>query len=297
MFATILRAARPPFLLLTPACVLPAWALVLTAGVNPAGSQLIAVLIAALAAHMSVNLFNEYTDFRSGIDLHTRRTPFSGGSGALPTNPSAAAAVRATGVAMLALAVTIGLGFVWLRGWPLLLVGLGGTALVVFYSGAVNRHPLLCLIAPGLGFGLCVLLGAEIALGGVPGVASAIITTITGLLVSNLLLLNQLPDVDADRAGGRRHLPAARGPIAAARVYTGLAAMACMLLVVALVAGLLPSWCALALLPFPAAAVAAGGAFRHGTKLGRSPGYLAANVAVANLTPLLLGLGLLLSIR
>ena len=37
-----------------------------------------------LLCHISVNVFNEYFDYRSGIDLRTKRTPFSGGSGILP---------------------------------------------------------------------------------------------------------------------------------------------------------------------------------------------------------------------
>ena len=37
-----------------------------------------------LLAHISVDVLNEYFDYRSGVDLKTERTPFSGGSGALP---------------------------------------------------------------------------------------------------------------------------------------------------------------------------------------------------------------------
>src|SRR5512138_3455842 len=38
-----------------------------------------------LVAHAAVNIFNEYFDCRSGLDYRTRRTPFSGGSGAIPS--------------------------------------------------------------------------------------------------------------------------------------------------------------------------------------------------------------------
>lgn len=44
-------------------------------------------LLGALSAYISVNVFNEYIDFKTGLDLVTRRTPFSGGSGTLPANP------------------------------------------------------------------------------------------------------------------------------------------------------------------------------------------------------------------
>ena len=41
------------------------------------------ILVGVILAHVSVNLFNEYSDWRTGIDEHTPRTPFSGGSGIL----------------------------------------------------------------------------------------------------------------------------------------------------------------------------------------------------------------------
>src|SRR3972149_4971344 len=40
--------------------------------------------IGLLLTHISVDVFNEYFDFKSGVDLKTQKTPFSGGSGALP---------------------------------------------------------------------------------------------------------------------------------------------------------------------------------------------------------------------
>ncbi len=45
------------------------------------------VLLGALAAHGAVNALNEYADYRSGLDLRTARTPFSGGSGTLVDHP------------------------------------------------------------------------------------------------------------------------------------------------------------------------------------------------------------------
>ena len=44
-------------------------------------------MLGALCAHISVNAFNEYLDFKSGLDLKTTRPSFSGDSGTLPANP------------------------------------------------------------------------------------------------------------------------------------------------------------------------------------------------------------------
>ena len=43
-------------------------------------------MVGSILVHMTVNVINDYHDYVDGIDLHTQRTPFSGGSGVLPQN-------------------------------------------------------------------------------------------------------------------------------------------------------------------------------------------------------------------
>jgi 1,4-dihydroxy-2-naphthoate polyprenyltransferase len=72
---------RVPFLLLTPVCVvLGAAAAYYGQGAFRWDWFLIA-LAGGIFAHISVNAINEYEDFKTGLDHHTIRTPFSGGSG------------------------------------------------------------------------------------------------------------------------------------------------------------------------------------------------------------------------
>src|SRR5512140_758758 len=80
----LLGPMRVPFLILTPACaLLGLGSAVWTTGHVNVWHFLLA-LIGAVSAHISVNAFNEFFDFRSGLDAQTQRTPFSGGSGTLP---------------------------------------------------------------------------------------------------------------------------------------------------------------------------------------------------------------------
>ncbi|OOY42079.1 prenyltransferase, partial [Solemya velum gill symbiont] len=82
------RSARPPFLILTLSCISLGVAIALsTPGVDVHLVDVFLILLAGIASHISVNAFNEYFDFRSGLDELTERTPFSGGSGLLPTHP------------------------------------------------------------------------------------------------------------------------------------------------------------------------------------------------------------------
>ena len=83
----ILAATRPSFLMLAPVTVLLGLGSAVQSGASIAWQQLAAALLGALAAHVAVNTLNEYQDFHSGLDRVTERTPFSGGSGALPAQP------------------------------------------------------------------------------------------------------------------------------------------------------------------------------------------------------------------
>ncbi|MFW2438612.1 MAG: prenyltransferase, partial [Arenicellales bacterium] len=78
----VIQSMRVPFLVLTPVCVFLGASTVVLNETNT--GLLMLVLLGALLAHISVNALNEYSDFRSGLDLTTTRTQFSGGSGALP---------------------------------------------------------------------------------------------------------------------------------------------------------------------------------------------------------------------
>ncbi|GAA0577440.1 prenyltransferase [Halomonas salifodinae] len=162
----VLHASRPSFLILAPLCAGLGVALMLAQGRELSGLALTLVLVAALLGQAAVNWLNEYEDFRCGLDHLTRRTPFSGGSGALPATPEAARSVLMAGLAALVAVMAIGAYFLWLRGWPLLALGLLGVVLVVGYTHWITHMPWLCLAAPGLGFGPVMVLGGLLALGG-----------------------------------------------------------------------------------------------------------------------------------
>jgi len=160
---------RLPFLVLTPACVLVGLGTAVWTTGKVSVLHFALALIGAICAHISVNAFNEYFDFQSGLDGRTARTPFSGGSGTLPANPAAARKALAVSVITLLLTAAIGLYFVFLRGWALLPLGLLGLVTIFAYTPWLARYPLLCLVAPGLGFGPCMVLGTHFVLTGEVG--------------------------------------------------------------------------------------------------------------------------------
>ena len=64
-----------------------------------------------LLAHISVDVLNEYADCRSGVDLETQKTPFSGGSGALPSGLISPRQALWLGVTCFLIIVPIGIFF------------------------------------------------------------------------------------------------------------------------------------------------------------------------------------------
>lgn len=290
-----LAATRPAFLVLPPVTVLLGVATAIHSGAGIDTLQLALVLIAALGAHVAVNTLNEYQDFRSGLDLQTQRTPFSGGSGALPARPEAAGGVLAVSLVALAITSAAGLYLVMLRGPALLLIGLAGLAIILSYTRWLNRHPWLCLVAPGLGFGPLMVVGTHLALTGSLGAQPLLVSLVPFLLANNLLLLNQYPDMAADRAAGRNTFPIAYGIARSNAVYAVFLLLAALTLAGGVLTGLLPPLALGALLPLGFGAAALRGAIRHGDQVAQLLPALGMNVAASVLTPLLLGSLLLLS--
>ncbi len=288
----IVRSSRPPFLILAPVCVLLGLSALYVQGVHPPAMHIALALLGGLAAHISVNTFNEYFDFHSGLDFHTRKTPFSGGSGSLPESPTASRQVLGAAIVTLLLTLLIGVYFATRVSLGIVPIGLGGLLLVVVYTKWINRHPVLCLIAPGTGFGILMVIGTQVALGGELTSTALLVAVLPFLLVNNLLLLNQYPDIEADSRVGRNHFPIAYGIGNSNHAYMVSLLLAAASIGIGTLSGLLPLMALLALLPLPLALFAWHGARQHGLAIADHPQYLAANVVVTLLSPGLLALGL-----
>lgn len=290
-----LGPARLPFLVLTPACIVLGVACVQWTQGHVDRSNALLVLLGAVAAHISVNAFNEYQDFQSGLDAQTQRTPFSGGSGVLPAHPELAGRTLAMAVGCLAVSMGIGLYFVGLRGPALLPLGVAGVALVLLYTQWITRHPLMCLMAPGLGFGPLMILGTHVALTGDYVGAAAAASLVPFFLVNNLLLLNQFPDADADRRVGRRHMVIAAGPAMAARWYAAFTVLAFASLGLSVLAGLLPVGALLGLLGLVLAVPTTRDVLVNAGDARRLLPAMRRNVLICLITPVLMALGMLMS--
>ena len=245
-----------------------------------------------LLCHISVNVLNDYFDYKSGIDLEVKRTPFSGGSGILPASLLKPGQVLWFGLISLILAVPIGVYFVLARGWGLLPLLILGALCTVIYT------PLLTKLgfpewAPAAGMGTLPVLGAYFIQTTVYTFPAVIAAIPSGILVHNLLLLNEFPDVAADSKAGRKTMPILIGKSKAWIVYSALTAVVYLWIIGWVIAGKMPVFSLLALLTLPFAIKAIGGSRKH-DDINQLVPAMANNVLVVLLTQLLLGIGYIL---
>jgi len=288
----VFQTFRPSFLILTPICVFLGLSTSLKTQEPINFFMVFLVLIGAISAHISVNTLNEYYDFKSGLDLKTEKTRFSGGSGALPGHPEMAGLILNIGLASLMVTVIIGICLILERGIQIMPVGIVGVVLVITYTKWLNRFPFLCLIAPGLGFGVLMVVGTHVVLTGGYSPLAWMVSLVPFFLVNNLLLLNQYPDIKADASVGRNTFPIAFGLKKSNFVYAFFMMAAYFLILLLVVKGYIPALSIIALVPAIFSLLSLIGAIRFLSKIGEAPRYMGANVAAAILTPLLLGISI-----
>ena len=291
---TWLMQIRAPFLLLTPVSVLVGVSVAVYEGHNINALYLALAFAGALLSHIGVNVLNEYFDYKSGVDFKTIKTPFSGGTGVLPAGLLNPQSVYLLGIACIAGIAAIGAYFTYVHSAVIIPLGILGLVIVYFYTTHITRSPLLCAIAPGLGFGPLMVMGTYFALTGTYSLAAGLASLIPGLLVSNLLLLNQFPDVEADFSVARRHLPIAIGRKRSSLVYAILVMAAYIALIMSVLANDLPYTALFGLITLPLGLIAIKGVRTYYDQIERLIPVMARNVMLTLLFPLLMAIGIII---
>ncbi len=246
-----------------------------------------------LLTHISVNTLNDYFDYRSGVDLATRRTPVSGGSGILPAALLSPKQVFWLGTSSFLLAVGIGVFFILVQGWLLLPLLLLAAVCILFYTPVILKMPWPEWVA-GLGLGALPILGLYFAQAAQYNWHAVIAAVPSGILVHNLLLLNEFPDTEADSRAGRRTLPIIMGGARASLIYAAFTMAVYLWIIGWVIARVMPVFSLISLLTLPFALKAIKGSRKHQDMAQLVPA-MGSNVLVVLVTQLLLGIGYLLA--
>ena len=176
-------------------------------------------LIVALLIQVGTNLSNDVHDFVRGADAPGRGGPVRATVAGLLTPGQVAAGAYVC----FAGAGVVGLAFALRFGWPLLLVGALAIAAGIGYTGGpwpLGYH--------GLGevfvfvfFGVVAVVGTTYVQTGNISALAAGASVPVGLLATAVLVVNNLRDIETDRAAGKRTLPVRIGPRATKALYLG----------------------------------------------------------------------------
>ena len=180
----------------------------------------IAALAGALLLQIGVNLANDYFDYIKGIDTEERLGPMRVTQSGLisPTT------VRRGMLLTFALVMLVGVYLIYVAGWPLLVVGVAAIASALAYSG--GRFP---LASAGLGDLFVFLFFGLVAVSGTYYVQALSLSTMVvvasipvGFLITAIIVVNNLRDIDTDRAAGKLTLAVRLGRKWSCREYVML---------------------------------------------------------------------------
>ncbi len=254
----------------------------------------IVTVIGVVCAHISVDLFNEYSDWKTGIDDKTERTPFSGGSGNLQEGLLKPSQVRMASWITLACSFLIGLWLASISGWQVLVLMAAGGISMVFYTDYFAKLLIGELIA-GITLGSFVVIGSYFVQTGEISTGILLASISPGILTSLLLLLNEFPDAEADLAGGRRHIVIVAGKRVSGFIYTFMLLIVFLVISFGIVLGSLPVTMFISFLTFPLAVIAAYRVLKYGSNTPKLIPALGMNIIIVLATDFLMAVGYLIS--
>lgn len=202
-----------------------------------------------IALHASVDLLNDYWDFKRNIDTKTKRTKFSGGTGVLPEGLLKPNEVYVAGVVALILGAAIGGYFIFVNGVTIAIILTFAIVSIYFYSTRI--------VDSGLGELFVAIKGTMIVLGTYFVQSSEILLEpvlagiFLGVLSSMVLFVNSFPDFNADKASGRRTLVILLGKKRAASIIWLFPSIAYGVIIAGVVSQTLPVFSLITLFTIP----------------------------------------------
>ncbi|MCG3779069.1 MAG: prenyltransferase [Candidatus Nitrosopumilus limneticus] len=249
MISVWLRVIRVRFLLASVIAVLVGLALNWSQNSTIEYFDAILTFAGVLALHASVDLLNDYWDFKRGIDTKTTRTKMSGGTGVLPEGLLKPSSVYRAGVVFLIIGSLIGSYFVITYG-ILIAIILGFAILsIYFYSTKI--------VDSGLGEFFVGVKGSMIVIGtffiqsGEVNLESVFAGVVIGTLSSLVLFIASFPDHDADKSKGRKTLVICVGKENARKLFWIFPLIAYSMIIIGISLNFFPLLSLICFLSFP----------------------------------------------
>ncbi|MFY9798809.1 MAG: prenyltransferase [Candidatus Nitrosopolaris sp.] len=290
MIRTWLQAIRLRFLLASVIAVSNGIALAFWKNKQVDLPNAILTFVGVICLHASIDLLNDYWDYKRGIDTATQRTKFSGGTGVLPDNLLKPRSVYSAGLILLLLGTLLGMYFVVIKGITIALL-LGFAVLAVyFYSTSIVNF--------GLGEAFVAIKGTLIVVGSYYVQTSSIepgviyVGIIIGILSASVLFVNSFPDYQADRSRGRRTLVILLGRQRAVKIFPWIILCTYVLIISGIILGYLRIYSLVSLLSVPFAVRAIKRIGKSHEDVDKLVPVMGATVAYSRVTGLVLAASL-----
>ncbi|MCP8314660.1 MAG: prenyltransferase [archaeon] len=246
-----MRVVRAPFLSLViifvPVTLTMAWD---RGYFNPLDAVL--TFIGVLCLHASANTFNNYFDYKSGIDIVTTPTPFSGGSKVLANKELRPESVLKLASGLLAIGSIIGIYLSFIYGWVIVTLLLISAISIYFYSMKLASWGIGELFV-GLNFGPLLSMGVYYVQARTMNLEPILIGTVLGILTAGVLYINEFPDYDVDKSKGRYHIIVRLGKERATKGFKVLIFSAYALIILGVITQITPFITLIGLATFPLA--------------------------------------------
>jgi 1,4-dihydroxy-2-naphthoate octaprenyltransferase len=249
-------------------------------------------LIAALCLHAGTNMVNDYFDFKSGCDIVNKDfvSPFTGGSRLLPEGVLKPRDVHTAALFSFSLAGLIGVFLSFQIGWVILFLGVIGILSGYFYTTQLATR-VVGEFFVGFNFGPLMVLGSYYVQTQKFALEPLVASIPIGLLIANVLWINEIPDYAADEYVGKNTCVVRLGRKRAADAYTAIMIAAYVSIALGVGLKLIPVPSLISLATMPIAFKAIKTAREH---YGKSSKLVPANAAtpmIHLLTGMLLALG------
>lgn len=211
----------------------------------------LAMLIASILIQAATNMFNEYFDFKRGLDNENS----VGIGGAIVRNGVKPKTVLNLAFGFFGIAILLGIYICMESTWWIAVIGLICMATGYFYTGGpvpIAYTPFGELVA-GFFMGMVIILLAYYIQTGTISAMSVIISIPIAFLVGNIMLSNNIRDLDGDKENGRKTLAILIGRKKAIIFLAATFAASYAVILVMIAFGYLSAWALLVLISTPKA--------------------------------------------
>lgn len=228
-----------------------------------------AMLVATLLIQAATNMFNEYYDFKRGLDNEHS----VGIGGSIVRDGIKPATVMKIALSFYGISLLLGVYICMSSSWWLALIGAFSMAVGYFYTGGpvpIAYTPFGELVA-GFFMGMLIVLIAFFIQTGTVDTTSVLVSIPIMILVGEILLSNNIRDLDGDKENGRKTLAILLGKKRAIILLASLFTISYLWALLLIVAGVAPAWIAIVILSIPKAIKATQGFIKNKLPIQMAP--------------------------